>query len=611
MKKYLYLFLLAIFLLPATVAYGTNPLMIYPDSHTLRLPPNTPHTIEFSTWPLESAEGQTNFGYMSGSRNHILNIPGRSAGTEIDIVVTFTGLYDWEHEYQGTVTISLIIDSATPPTTATISQSSIAQGGSATLSASGGTGTGNLTFRTSGTWPQGVTINGSTVNVSNNAAVGTHNVYINVTREGINAVTLPLSFTITERETTNGQQNQTNQNQNQTQNNNNRPGWATDFTPEGATNLPPWAVQPGQQSPPPPQQQDPTLPQQSGTGGDIPLPWQQGGTMAFSDIAPNQWYYDYIMQVSDFFHGADQQFFNPDTNMTRAMFVYTLANLHNVNTHGLVSDFNDVSRDSWYAGSVAWANNSGIVQGIGEGRFAPSANITREQIAVMFLNFANFAGVNLITAGTPSFTDSAQISPWATEAVQMLTPAGVIAGRPDGTFDPQASVTRAESAAMFARFVNLLEVSERYQQPPVSQQQPPAEQPPVQQQPPVQEQEQPQPPVGQLTTPSTFNSYQQTLDYFSARLHEAIPIIVRDFRQQAEQNTGGLDALIELSLSNMERLATISVDGVGEMAAFMLRTGGDMDTYMRYSALLTEVYTELATQINDIYMEFAMRLLTP
>ena len=480
MKKYLRNFLLlAIFLLPtAYTAYGMNPISISPNSHTLRLAPNTPHTIEFSTNP-EEAEGRTSLGHMSGFRNHILNIPGLSAGTEVDIIVTFYYLHleDFS-EYEDYITIRVIIDNFAPPTTVSLSSSTIARGGGANLTASGGTGSGNLTFSTSGTWPQGVTINGNTLNVSNNAQLGTHNVQINVTREGLNAVTLPLSFTITETSGQAGNQNNNNQQNNQNQNNNNqqnnqnqnnqnnndRPVWATEFTPEG-DNLPPWAVRPGQTPiQPQPQEQveqpqepigfDPTLPQ-----GVIP-PWSTSPSPAgFDDVLLNQWHYSYIMQVSDFFHGADQRSFYPDMNTTRAMFVYTLANMHNANTTGLISSFNDVSSSAWYADSVAWANNSGIVQGTGEGMFSPDSNITREQIAVMFLNFANFAEISLNSENASAFEDSSQISSWAIEAVGALSSAGIVAGRPDGTFDPQASVTRAETATMFARFLDLIETS--------------------------------------------------------------------------------------------------------------------------------------------------------
>ena len=71
----------------------------------------------------------------------------------------------------------------------------------------------------------------------------------------------------------------------------------------------------------------------------------------------------------------------------------------------------------------------------------------------MLFNYANFAGINLpTTAWSGGFSDANQISSWASIAVDALNSAGIITGRPGGTFDPNAPATRAEVAAMFARF---------------------------------------------------------------------------------------------------------------------------------------------------------------
>ncbi|MCL2610164.1 MAG: S-layer homology domain-containing protein, partial [Defluviitaleaceae bacterium] len=201
-----------------------------------------------------------------------------------------------------------------------------------------------------------------------------------------------------------------------------------------ANDLPGWTAPP---TPTPPVSPPPTLP------------------TTFNDVHQGQWYFNYVNTVSSLgiFQGTGNNQFSPNVNMTRAMFTQALANLHNANTAGLGTTFSDVGNNVWYTGPITWAFNSGIVQGTGDGRFNPNANITREQIALMLFNYANFAGVTLPTTGwTGNFNDANQISPWASIAVEALHAAGVITGRPGGTFDPQAQATRAEVAAMFARF---------------------------------------------------------------------------------------------------------------------------------------------------------------
>ncbi|MNI89728.1 Cellulosome-anchoring protein precursor [compost metagenome] len=51
------------------------------------------------------------------------------------------------------------------------------------------------------------------------------------------------------------------------------------------------------------------------------------------------------------------------------------------------------------------------------------------------------------------FKDKAQVSAWASQAVQALTAAGVISGYPDGTMKPKANISRGEVAAIIARYI--------------------------------------------------------------------------------------------------------------------------------------------------------------
>ncbi|QHT59368.1 S-layer homology domain-containing protein [Paenibacillus lycopersici] len=54
-----------------------------------------------------------------------------------------------------------------------------------------------------------------------------------------------------------------------------------------------------------------------------------------------------------------------------------------------------------------------------------------------------------------TFTDAAEIGAWARKAVAQAAGAGIITGREDGTFRPNAEITRAEMAMMVARALNL------------------------------------------------------------------------------------------------------------------------------------------------------------
>ena len=149
--------------------------------------------------------------------------------------------------------------------------------------------------------------------------------------------------------------------------------------------------------------------------------------------------------------------FHPDISTTRLMFAQALFNLAGQPAVFTEPIFTDVSPTDWFAPAVTWANSQGIVQGMGNNTFAGDANITREQLAVMVVRFSEIFGINLPqTNSSVNFVDAASVSYWATDAVGSIQTAGIIVGRPNGNFDPQENITRAEVAAIITRLINII-----------------------------------------------------------------------------------------------------------------------------------------------------------
>ena len=71
----------------------------------------------------------------------------------------------------------------------------------------------------------------------------------------------------------------------------------------------------------------------------------------------------------------------------------------------------------------------------------------------MLARYAEYKGCELPGNQTSEFNDEASIALWAYEAVKMIQAAGIVIGRPDNIYDPQGMATRAEVAAIFARFI--------------------------------------------------------------------------------------------------------------------------------------------------------------
>ncbi|MFT4104159.1 MAG: S-layer homology domain-containing protein [Lacrimispora sp.] len=186
--------------------------------------------------------------------------------------------------------------------------------------------------------------------------------------------------------------------------------------------------------------------------------YKQANT-AFTDIA-GHWAKEDIEFVASrgLFSGTSETKFSPNTAMTRGMFVTALGRLANADVRGYAkSSFSDVQDDAYYMGYIEWASKNNIVNGVGNGKFAPDQSVTREQMAVIMSNYAKTIGYTLPKVHIENiFTDNAKISTYAKEAVKQMQMAGVISGKNGNLYDPQGTATRAEVSAVLRLFVELV-----------------------------------------------------------------------------------------------------------------------------------------------------------
>lgn len=150
-----------------------------------------------------------------------------------------------------------------------------------------------------------------------------------------------------------------------------------------------------------------------------------------------------------YIQGIDKLHFAPDKNISRADFVTILGRMARINEKEYTNiSVIDVKNNAYYAPYVSWAMDKGIVKGYGEkdkNLFAPSKNITREEMATMILRYLQLADKDITIKSEPDFKDTSSISPWAKEAVATLSEMKVLQGD-SGMFLPDNPVTRAEVA---------------------------------------------------------------------------------------------------------------------------------------------------------------------
>ena len=195
----------------------------------------------------------------------------------------------------------------------------------------------------------------------------------------------------------------------------------------------------------------------SSTAAPPPPPPPPPPPVQFRDVPANAWFASYVNTVvtRNLFHGMGDGIFAPNQSMTRAMFVQVIHNMAGNPASSPTTSFVDVPANAWFAQAVSWASNQGIVNGVGPNTFDPHAPITREQMAVMLLNYTNAKNVSLPTGTPVTFADQGSISSWARSSVDAVSAAGIVSGRAGNNFEPRATATRAEVAAIFSRYLRV------------------------------------------------------------------------------------------------------------------------------------------------------------
>ncbi len=177
---------------------------------------------------------------------------------------------------------------------------------------------------------------------------------------------------------------------------------------------------------------------------------------AFSDLNKDSWYHRYVDYVlrTGMMNGVNESEFAPGALTNRAMLVtvlYRLAGEPDMTGHE--SPFTDVSGEAWFAPAVIWAYENGLVNGVGDGLFAPGADLTREQMAAILFRFAGKEGYDTTArADLSAFTDGARLSPYAQDAMSWAVATGLINGRSETELAPGEGANRAELAAVLYRF---------------------------------------------------------------------------------------------------------------------------------------------------------------
>ncbi|MBR3943091.1 MAG: S-layer homology domain-containing protein, partial [Clostridia bacterium] len=181
----------------------------------------------------------------------------------------------------------------------------------------------------------------------------------------------------------------------------------------------------------------------------------------FADMADHWAHYDVEYMANEgLISGVADNLFDPEANITRAEY---LTILDRAMGYDLINgeSYPDVPQDAWYATYVATAKANGLIAGLPtDDGFKPEQPITREEMALFAYNAIkatkkNDTWVKNMADGWANFTDTAEVSDWAQEALRYLIQTEIIKGTSTTTVSPKENATRAQGAVILKRFMQL------------------------------------------------------------------------------------------------------------------------------------------------------------
>ena len=161
---------------------------------------------------------------------------------------------------------------------------------------------------------------------------------------------------------------------------------------------------------------------------------------------------DYLSSIG-VVNGTGYRTYEPGASIRRGDFCVMLSRAFQFNVGGSGGGFTDVPAGAYYASAVNDLYALGIVNGVGGGRFQPSATLSRQDAALMIQRTLNQAGIEIPdgnSAALAAYRDRGQVADYARGAVAGLAQLGLLPTR-NSRLSPKANLTRADMALLLHR----------------------------------------------------------------------------------------------------------------------------------------------------------------
>lgn len=176
----------------------------------------------------------------------------------------------------------------------------------------------------------------------------------------------------------------------------------------------------------------------------------------FSDMGNHGWAKTAVNNLykKGIIDGVGDGQFAPDAYVTREQFVKMIVGALNITAQSEDVNFSDVDKNEWYYSYINTATAAGIVEGDGS-TFGVGRSITRQDMAVIVcraISAMKLAEINADIENT--FADAGSMSDYAVGMVAALAELGIVSGRDNNMFAPLENMTRAEAAVIINNVIN-------------------------------------------------------------------------------------------------------------------------------------------------------------
>ncbi len=181
----------------------------------------------------------------------------------------------------------------------------------------------------------------------------------------------------------------------------------------------------------------------------------------FTDVNRNQWYHEYVDFALEYglMGGTSATTFEPNTALTREMFVTILWRIAGSPEATVSNPFKDVKKSNWSYKAILWAYEAGVTGGKTADTFDRTSSVSREEVAVFLYSFARSKEMDLSAAADLSaYPDAKSVSKFARTAMKWAVASNLISGSKSGNtvlLDPKGTTSRAIGATMLKAFVEL------------------------------------------------------------------------------------------------------------------------------------------------------------